>query len=182
MQQYVKKILKEVQTVLTKIDDKEVSQLMDQIVISEKIVTVGAGRMGMAARSFAMRLAHLGKTAYSLGDSNVPAIGKRDLLIAVSGSGETQTVYDLLKIAKKHQAKIALITGNRKSRMGKLADIIVEVFAQNKNKNNKFKSIQPMTTLNEQCAFIFFDTLVLKLMEMLNIKPDDMWQLHSVLE
>jgi D-arabinose 5-phosphate isomerase GutQ len=39
-----------------------------------------------------------------------------------------------------------------------------------------------MTTLNEQCLGIFFDAVVLLLMEKMNETHDTMWARHSNLE
>jgi len=177
------KILKEITTVFKNIKESDVSNLTKEILKAKKIVVCGAGRVGMATRGFGMRLGHLGLRAYTLGDSTVPAIGKGDLFIVSSGSGETQTIYDLVEIAKKNKARIALITGNPESRMGKLADIIVKIKAPSKTKSIKgFESIQPMTTLNEQCLGIFFDALVLELMKKMNENHETMWDRHSNLE
>jgi 6-phospho-3-hexuloisomerase len=139
--------------------------------------------VGLASTAFAMRLAHLGLNAFMLGDSNVSAISKGDLLLVSSGSGETQTIYDLVCIAKIHGARVALVTGNPLSRMGLLADVIVNLKSPSKiNNTNDFKSRQPMTTLNEQCLWLFFDAVVLELMEKMKIKDEDMKKRHSILE
>lgn len=71
----IQSILKEIETVLLKIDDKQVDILIDEILLAKKIVVCGAGRVGMAIRGFGMRLGHLGLQAYTLGDSTVPGIG-----------------------------------------------------------------------------------------------------------
>lgn len=179
----IKLILGEIDTVLSKVDDRQVDDLIASITDAKKIVTVGAGRVGMAVRGFSMRLGHLGFSSYMLGDATVPSIGEGDLLVVGSGSGETQTIYDIVDIAKKNKSKIALVTGNRDSRMGKLADVIVEVRAPSKTKKVEgFISAQPMTTLNEQCLGIFFDAVVLRLMEKLGETHETMWARHSNLE
>lgn len=179
----IKNILNEIETVLSKIDEREVDLLTKQILGANKIVTVGAGRVGMATRGFAMRLGHLGLNAYMIGDATVPAIGKGDVLVVSSGSGETQTIYDLVEIAKKNNATIVLITGNPESRMGKLADVVVKITAPSKTKAVEgLVSIQPMTTLNEQCLGIFFDAVVLKLMAAMGEPHETMWARHSNLE
>lgn len=180
---FLKKILSEIEIVLSKTEEKEVLLLVKELIKAKKIVTVGAGRVGMAARGFAMRLGHFGLKAFTLGDSTVPSIGKGDMLLVCSGSGETQTIYDLVIIAKKNGAKIALITGNKESRMGQLADLSVQVKAPSKTKPIKgLHSVQPMTTLNEQCLTIFFDAVVLMLMLELKESHDTMWKRHSNLE
>lgn len=176
-------ILSEISLVLLKTDNDQVELLAQEIIAANKVVVVGAGRVGMAGRGFAMRLGHLGKTSFMISDSTVPAISDGDLLLACSGSGETQTIFDLVKIGKKNNAKIALITGNVESRMGLLADCIVTLKAPSKTKEVAgLKSIQPMTTLNEQCLSIFFDAVVLVLMNKMNETHDTMWARHSNLE
>lgn len=179
----VENILDEIKMVLGTVDESQVDNLVEEIIKADKIVAVGAGRVGMAVRGFAMRLGHLGKKAWMIGDATVLGIGEGDLLMVASGSGETQTIFDLVEIAKKNKARIVLVTGNPESRMGKLADVIAKVNAPSKTKPIEgFLSIQPMTTLNEQCLGIFFDAVVLLLMEKMGETHDTMWARHSNLE
>ncbi len=183
MKDKIKSILDEVQLVLSKVDEMEVENLISEILKANKIVVCGAGRVGMAIRGFGMRLGHLGLNAYTLGDSTVPGIGENDLLIVASGSGETQTIFDLVAIASKNNCRIAAITGNPDSRIGNLANSVVKITAPSKTKAVEgFISIQPMTTLNEQCLGLFFDAVSLKLMEKMGENHDTMWARHSNLE
>lgn len=181
-----RKILKEIDYVLSQVDEYHVELLIQEILKAKTIVLCGAGRVGMAAKGFAMRLGHLGLKAYMVGDATVPGIKKGDLLIACSGSGETQTIYDLVVRAKETHAKIALVSSyidHNKSRMAKIADTVVVINAPSKVKKvDGFSSIQPMTTLNEQCLGIFFDAVVLMLMKRLHQTHDTMWERHSILE
>ena len=183
MKSKIEIILHEIKSVLSQIDEKQVEVLMDEILKAEKIVVCGAGRVGMAIRGFGMRLGHLGLQAYTLGDSTVPGIGEGDLLIVASGSGETQTIFDLVSIAKRNKSKIVAVTGNPESRIGLLADSFVKITAPSKTKAvDNFISVQPMTTLNEQCLGLFFDAVCLKLMERMGETHDTMWARHSNLE
>jgi 6-phospho-3-hexuloisomerase len=176
-------IINEIITVVKLIDDSECDLLINHITKANKIIVTGAGRVGYAIRGFGMRLGHLGLNAFTIGDSTVPSIGEGDLLIVSSGSGETQTIFDLVSIASKNKATIAVITGNPDSRIGKLADCIVKITAPSKTKAVEgFISMQPMTTLNEQSLNIFFDAMVLKLMDRMNETHDTMWARHSNLE
>ena len=179
----IKIIFEELKFVFSNVNEEQVDQLVEGILSAKKIVVCGAGRVGLSTRAFGMRLCHLGLSAFVIGDSNVPSIGKGDLFLVSSGSGETQTIYDLVVISKQNGARVALVTGNTKSRMGKLADIIVEIQAPSKTKKIKnLKSVQPMTTLNEQCLWLFYDALVLILMEKTKMTHDKMWTRHSNLE
>jgi 6-phospho-3-hexuloisomerase len=183
MKQKIDQILSEISQVLSKVNDAEVDAMISQIQKAEKIVVCGAGRVGMAIRGFGMRLGHLGLNAYTLGDSTVPGISEGDLLIVASGSGETQTIVDLVQIANKNGCSIVAVTGNPESSIGKLASVVVKIEAPSKTKEViGFKSIQPMTTLNEQSLGIFFDALTLKLMENMGETHETMWARHSNLE
>ncbi len=180
---HAESILKEIDAVLSGVDPEHTNALANAILAADKIVTVGAGRVGLSTKAFAMRLGHLGKEAYHLGDTTVPHIGSGSVLLACSGSGETQTIYNIVEIAKKNGATVGLITGNPDSRMGRIADVIVHLPAPSKTKAVEgFSSVQPMTTLNEQCLLILLDALVLQLMQTMNETHDTMWARHSNLE
>lgn len=179
----VKVILSEMDRVLGTVQPEELEKFIHQIFKAHTIIGCGAGRVGMMTRAFIMRLGHLGLKAYMLGDATVPAIASGDLLLVCSGSGETQTIYDLAVLGKKAGASIALVTGNPTSRIGLIADTLVQLKAPSKTKAVEgFSSIQPMTTLNEQCLLIFFDALVLSLMKQMNETHKTLWARHSILE
>lgn len=176
-------ILEEIAKVFSMSDFSEVKLLADSILSSNKVVCVGAGRMGYAMKGFSMRLKHMGIDSYIIGDSNVPSIGSGDLLLIGSGSGETQTICDIAATAKESGATIALITGNPESRISWMANVEIIIRAPSKVKQIEgFASAQPMTTLNEQCVGIFFDSLVLELMKITGETHESMWGRHSNLE
>jgi 6-phospho-3-hexuloisomerase len=183
MNEKINLILKEIELVLSQVSQKDSDELINTILTSNKIVVCGAGRVGMAIRGFGMRLGHFGLNAFTIGDSTVPSIGQGDLLIVASGSGETQTIYDLVTIASKNGATIAAVTGNPESRIAKLSNVKVIINAPSKTKAVEgIVSMQPMTTLNEQSLGIFFDALVLKMMDRVNETHETMWARHSNLE
>jgi 6-phospho-3-hexuloisomerase len=176
-------IIQEVDAVLSMVDPSSVDSLVRALRKGRRVVTIGAGRVGLTTKGFAMRLGHLGFAAYALGDMTVPSLGvKGDLVLVASGSGETASIALLVETAKKSGATVALLTGNPDSRMGRLADIVVHIPAPTKASKGILQSRQPMTTLNEQCLQIFFDALVLVLMDELGETTETMWARHSNLE
>jgi len=183
MQKEVSTILREIEAVLKLVKEDEIKALIKSIVKARRVVTVGAGRVGLATKGFAMRLGHLGFAAYALGDMGVPSLGvKGDLVLVASGSGETPSIAFLAETAKQSGATVILLTGNPNSRMGKIADLVVCIHAPSKASKGKISSRQPMTTLNEQCLQIFFDALVLKLMRELGETSESMHARHTNLE
>ncbi|KPJ68548.1 MAG: 6-phospho 3-hexuloisomerase, partial [Syntrophobacter sp. DG_60] len=71
------------------ISPDEFKKFIEIIINSPRIYVVGAGRSGMVARAFAMRLVHLGRKVFVVGETVTPALRKEDTLLAVSGSGKT---------------------------------------------------------------------------------------------
>jgi len=183
MKNYTEEILGEISSVLKKINQDEIKDLIGLISNSKTIVTCGAGKVGMAIKGFSMRLGHFGYKSFHIGDTTLPSIGEGDLFIVASGSGETQTIYDLTKIAKSNNAIVFAITSNLQSRIGLLSDALILLDAPSKTKKvDGFTSIQPMTTLNEQCLTILFDSIVLNIMDATGETHDTMWNRHSNLE
>jgi 6-phospho-3-hexuloisomerase len=179
----IKIIIEEVEGVLNQVKHSQVEDLIAEILAAEKIVVCGAGRVGFAIRGFGMRLGHLGLTVYAVGDTTIPSIDSGDLLIVASGSGETQTIFDLVDIGKKNGCRVVSITGGSDSRIARKSDAIVIVPAPSKTKPLEGrKSVQPMTTLNEQCLILFFDAVVLLLMDRMDETHETMWSRHSNLE
>jgi len=174
-------IISEVAHALKNVSHDEPGKFIENILDAKKIVVCGAGRVGLASKAFAMRLGHLGLNAWFLGDSTVPHIGNDDLLVVASGSGETQTIYDVVERAKGNGCCICLITSNPDSRIGKMADCIIKLDAGSKNETSR-KSVQPMTTLNEQSLVILYDSIILLMMDHMGESHTSMWKRHSNLE
>jgi len=90
----------------------------------------GIGKSGIVARKIAATLSSTG--TFSLFVHPVEAlhgdfgmIGRDDVIIVISHSGETPEVINFANIVKKFGNKIIAITANEKSELGKLADIIL---------------------------------------------------------
>ena len=113
---------------------KNAEEFLDEETIDkfENIFVTGAGRSGLAAKAFAMRLMHLGLSAYVVGETISPAIYEDDCIIAISGSGETNTIVSAAKIAKNRGSKVLAVTSYPESTLGKLSDAYVFVKGRTK--------------------------------------------------
>jgi 6-phospho-3-hexuloisomerase len=181
--EFVKQVLAEVAQALEAVDEERVSELVQSILNAERVVVHGAGRVGLACKGFAMRLGHLGKQAFTVADSTVPPLGKKDLLILASSSGETQTVYDVGVLAKSNGVRVFLITADAQSKMANNADAVLVLKAQTKYGPGKdVRSVQPMATQFEQSLQILFDVTILLLMQATQQSQADMWARHTNLD
>lgn len=140
------------------VDERAVRDLVQSIDSASRIFLLGEGRSGLVGRMFAMRLMHLGKHAFVVGETITPAIGGADLLIAISGSGETGTVVMMAESAKNAGARIAAIVANPESRLAGLADLIVHIPTQHKLQGSS--SRQYGGSLFEQTTLLLFETTI----------------------
>ena len=148
-----------------------------------KVICIGAGRVGLAMRGFAMRLGHLGIEAYFLGDTTVPHTGQGDLMLVGSGSGSTISILKMVEVAYEKGLRIGLITATANSPMGEIATSKVVLKTPFKNSmNDPQTSVQPMTTLFEQTLSVFLDATVLDLMVKFNETSETMLMRHNVIE
>ncbi|MCY0883651.1 MAG: 6-phospho-3-hexuloisomerase [Acidianus infernus] len=157
-----------------------------------KVLVMGAGRSGLVGRAFAMRLLHLGYNAYVLGETIVPAIGKNDLAIAISGSGRTRLILTAAEAAKEAKATLIAVTSYADSPIGKIADIVVEV--PGRTKYSQFEDyfarqilgitepLAPLGTLFEDTTQMFLDGVVAELMLRLKKTEEDLRQIHANIE
>src|SRR5512134_4032066 len=88
----IERILSEVADCVRQVSTESLIQAAVLIESSSRIFVAGAGRSGLCMRAFGMRLMHLGKTVYVVGDTTTPGIAATDLLILGSGSGRTSSL------------------------------------------------------------------------------------------
>lgn len=174
-------VLQEISRTVDGIDQNGVERFAQMMCAAPRIFFAGGGRSGLMIRALAMRAMHLGKPAYVLGEVTTPSVAAGDLLVIASGSGETESFVIHAKKAKKLGAKLATVTINPQASIGSLADCTVQIDAPAKADGGQ-ASIQPMGSLFEQAMLLFFDRTVLRMMEILDKTPGEMYKNHANLE
>jgi len=174
----------------------EVERLVQLIVGAkkQKIFTIGMGRSGFVARSFALRLMNLGFNVYVLGETITPAAGKGDLLIAVSGTGTTKIVLSACTAAKEIGACVIAVTSFPSSPLGQTADLVIELRGKTKAGLPKEKDyltrqiigegepISPLGSIFENNGMVFFDSLIVELMHRMGRTEADLRRNHTTIE
>lgn len=177
-------ILAELKQTLDSVSNEKASAFVDLIDSADEIFCAGAGRSGFMIRGFAMRLMHMGKKSYMVGETCTPNITKDGVLVICSGSGSTKSLVNHANVAKKVGARIALITIDPNSPIAQMADVVVEISAPSPKsaKEGQIKSIQPMGSLFEQSEGLFMDASILLLMEKNHMDSDTMFGRHANME
>lgn len=154
---------------------------------NKRIFLTGAGRSGLVASAFAMRLMHLDFTVYVIGEIVTPAVESDDLVIAISGSGETSPIVEMSTIIKEKGTKLAVVTSNKDSRLGSLADITVQISGRPHIDSVSFLerqltgisiSFAPLGTIFEINVMILMDSVIAGLMLATGKSEADMKQKH----
>ncbi|GHU80299.1 silent information regulator protein Sir2 [Clostridia bacterium] len=175
--------MEELAQVFERMSDAEVRPLLDEIKRTPRIFTVGAGREGLSTRSFAMRLAHLGKASHWIWDDTTPAIGQGNLLIAPCGPGSIGHIDHIIARARENGARVAVLSPSQGGTAIEAADILVRVPAAAYHAEGDFvPSRQLMGNLFEQSLFILYDVLIMVLAEEMGVTPAEMEKRHRNVE
>ena len=193
MKTSIKAILDNIESAEEYLDETFIEEFENVIIEAENVFVTGAGRSGLAAKAFAMRLMHLGLSAYVVGETISPAINAEDCIIAISGSGETNTIVSAARIAKSRGSKVLAVTSYPDSTLGKLSDghlLVKGRMQQEKDDKNYMKrqihgnytSLTPLGTAFELTTLVFLDAIVSELMEKMHQTESDLKARHTVLE
>ncbi len=181
--QFLSQIIEELNQSVRLISDDESDKLLTHILDANKVFVAGSGRSGFMAKSFAMRMMHMGIDAYVIGETVTPNYEKNDILIIGSGSGETKSLVSLAQKAKSIGGTIAAVTLFPDSTIGNLADFSVKLPGSPKDQTEgDYKTIQPMGSLFEQTLLLFYDAIILSFMEKKGLDTTKMYGKHANLE
>jgi len=108
-------------------------QAVETIIKSKgRVIVTGMGKSGHIAKKIAATLSSTGTPAYFLhpaesthGDSGI--ITRQDVVIALSNSGETTELLNLLPLIKRFEVPLIALVGKTNSTLANRADIIFDV-------------------------------------------------------
>lgn len=141
----------------------ELDAFVERIHQADKILVFGLGSSGLTASEFNMRLVQMGFTSSVMTDTFLMRVqsslfSPRDLIIAVSNSGETPEVVSACRIAKSAGVQICLLTQNSRSELGLMADTILLAGDIGQVGDEKF--------INSQMPLVFLiDAITYRLLE-----------------
>jgi 6-phospho-3-hexuloisomerase len=163
------------------LDPAQMACFFDEMLFAKRIYVAGAGRSGLIAKAFGLRMMHLGYESYVVGETITPAFMPGDILVVFSGSGETQSMVSTCETARGLKGKVCVITAVPESRIGKMADCLVnlgdptDTYLHDKNSfeirqlTGKYRSVTsafaPFGTMFETLALVFSDAVISSLME-----------------
>lgn len=174
-------IQKQIKDNLKNIDRDKIKKIEELFLKSNRVFVYGAGRSGLVAKAFAIRLVHLDFQSFVIGETITSPVQKNDLVIIVSGSGETIPAVMTAEIANNLSAKVVSITGKKDSGIAKFADVTIYINLDCKDEEKRCR-LAPLGTLFEASVWILLDGIVADLLESKNETEEDMRKRHATLQ
>ncbi len=143
-----------------------------------KVVVTGVGKSGIIGKKIAATLSSVGVPSCFmhsgdalLGDSGM--LAEKDIVLALSYSGETEELLDLLPLFKRRVLKIISITGRTDSRLAARSDALISAQVV-----KEADSLDIMPTASSTLMLALGDALAVCLMSKRNLREKDFAMMH----
>lgn len=138
-----------------------------------KVVFFGIGKSGMIGAKVAATMTSTGTPAISLHPSDalhggLGVVMPDDIVIAISNSGETDEIIQLLPALKQRRVPVIAIIGNVRSTLGREADVVLDASV-----DREACPLNLAPTASTTVALAIGDALAMTLMSAKNIQPQD---------
>jgi len=170
--------LKAVRAQLDAAFDRAVEVIVETLNQRGKIVVVGIGKSGNVGQKIAATLTSTGSTSVILSSvdalhGDVGIVNDGDVILALSYSGESEELLNLLPALKRFSIKIISITGNLKSSLARHSDISLNVKVP--------KEACPFNlapTSSTTAMLVMGDALAMAILQARGFKQSDFARLH----
>ncbi len=170
----IKLVLEEITSHINslEIDDEAVELMENYLNTASKIFVCGYGESELVGKAFASRLSEIRGNVYVVSETIVPEINKDSVLLAISGSGETEPTLTITKKASEIGAQIISITSFSDSPLAQISDLVIKIPGRIKAKtknyierrvSGEYEPLTPFGTLFEISARIFLEGIIAEL-------------------
>src|SRR5690349_1177212 len=143
-----------------------------------RVAVTGMGKSGLIGRKIAATFCSTGTPAYFLhasealhGDLGVLTAG--DVLVAISSSGETEELVELLEAVKRLRIKLVTLTGKPQSTLALASDAVLDIGVK-----EEACSLNLAPTASTTAALAMGDALAIALLERRGFREQDFAALH----
>lgn len=143
-----------------------------------KIIVTGLGKSGIICKKIAATLSSTGSPAIFLHASDAlhgdcGLMGKSDLVLAISKSGETAEILQLLNVAKRLGLPVIALAGDRGSTLARVADVCLDISV-----SEEACPFGLAPTTSTAAALAMGDALAMALMERKGFDREDFASFH----
>ncbi len=164
---------------LTRGIGKEFLQAVDLMYRCEgRVIVTGMGKPGFIARKISATLASTGTPSHFLhpaeaAHGDLGMVTDRDIVIAISQSGETEEILRLIEGIKKTRAPLIAMTSSRRSTLARQADLILDLGV-----NREACPLNLAPSASTTASLAMGDALALSLLVKKGFKEEDFATLH----
>lgn len=143
-----------------------------------KVVITGIGKSGLIGKKISSTLSSTGTPSFFLHPAeaihgDLGMVGREDLIVAISNSGETPELLAIIPILKRWGNKIISITNKKDSTLAKYSDVVLFL---NIDKEACPLNLAPTST--STATLVLGDALAITLLTLRNFKPEDFARFH----
>ena len=159
--------------------NKSFVDLCDELISSKGVLIVmGVGKSGHIGQKIAATLSSTGTASIFIhpteaAHGDMGLINKKDIILLISNSGETDEIVNILPSLKRHSKKIVSLTSKKTSSISKNADISIEIKS---GKEACPLDLAPTTSTTN--ALAFGDALAIALLEAKGFSKKDFAYSH----
>ncbi len=162
-----------IQALKQRIDEQFVAACHILLACKGRVVVLGLGKSGHIGGKVAATLASTGTPAFFVhaGEASHGDLGMitpRDVVLAMSYSGETSELITLLPLIKRFSVPLVAITGKPQSTLGKAADVVLDISVE--------KEACPLglaPTASSTATLVMGDALAVALLDKRGFTADD---------
>lgn len=143
-----------------------------------RVIVTGMGKSGLIGKKIAATLSSTGTPSYFLhpaesthGDSGV--ITREDVIIAISNSGETQELLNLLPLIKRFGVPMIALTGGLNSTLAKTSEVFLDISVE-----KEACPLNKAPTASTTATLAMGDALAVCLLEKRGFTEDDFLIFH----
>lgn len=162
----------------SRVDESFVNACRLMLACEGRVVVTGMGKSGHIGRKIAATLASAGTPAFfmhpgeaSHGDMGM--ITDRDVVLAMSNSGETGEILKILPLIKSLGVPLIALTGNEHSHMAREADVFIDVSVE-----QEACPLNLAPTASTTATLAMGDALAIALLEARGFGADDFARSH----
>ena len=121
-----------IENLIARVDEEFVAAVLEILKCSGRVIVTGMGKSGHVGRKIAATLASTGTPAFFLHPAeayhgDLGMITENDIVVAISNSGESSEIVNILPIIRRIGAKIIALSGRKNSSLGRNADYFIDI-------------------------------------------------------
>ena len=121
-----------VEKLIDRVDDEFISAVKEILKCKGRVIVTGMGKSGHIGRKIAATLASTGTPSFFLHPAeayhgDLGMITEKDIVIAISNSGESSEIVNILPVIRRIGAKIIAMCGRKDSSLGNNCDYFIDI-------------------------------------------------------